>query len=135
LQEHDFVVKNVPDDTEIKRAFGVYLVHACHSSVDKIITHPVKAIIANLGYLPGGDKSLITRPDSTVAALSQSLELLAPGGRLAATVYPAHPGGEEEADAVNSFFKNLPREKWLVLSLRAANRAEAPYLLVAERIP
>ena len=134
LQKHDFIVKIVPDDTEIPRAFGVYLVHACHSSLNKIITHPVKAIIANLGYLPGGDKAQVTRSDSTLAALSQSLELLIPGGRLAVTVYPAHPGGDEEGTAVNAFFCNLPREQWLVLSLRAANRSEAPFLLVAERI-
>jgi len=134
LQKHDFIVKSVPDDTEIPRAFGVYLVHACHSSLNKIITHPVKAIIANLGYLPGGDKTLVTRSDSTLAALSQSLELLVPGGRLAVTVYPAHPGGEEEGSTVSDFFCSLSREDWLVLFLRAANRAEAPYLLVAERI-
>ncbi|MDG5469591.1 class I SAM-dependent methyltransferase [Deltaproteobacteria bacterium IMCC39524] len=134
LQQHDFIVKSVPDDTEIPRAFGVYLVHACHSSLNKIITHPVKAIIANLGYMPGGDKALVTRSDSTLAALSQSLELLIPGGRLAVTVYPAHPGGEEEGRAVYDFFCSLPRESWLVLSLRAANRSEAPFLLVAERI-
>jgi SAM-dependent methyltransferase len=135
LQKHGFVVKSVPEDTKIPRAFGVYLVHACHSSLGKIISHPVKAIIANLGYLPGGDKTLVTQPDSTLAAIRQSLELLVPGGRLAATVYPAHPGGEEEGRAVNDFFCSLPRENWLVLSLRAANRAEAPYLLVAERLP
>ena len=49
LQEHDFVVKNVPDDTAVPRAFGVYLVHSCHSSLSRIVSHPVKAIIANLG--------------------------------------------------------------------------------------
>jgi len=70
-----------------------------------------------------------------LAALSQSLELLVRGGRLAVTVYPAHPGGEEEGSAVNDFFCSLSREDWLVLSLRAANREEAPYLLVAERLP
>lgn len=135
LQQHDFIVKSVPDDTQVPRAFGVYLVHACHSSLNRIITHPVRAIIANLGYLPGGDKSLITRSETTLAALGQSLVLLAPGGRLAVTVYPAHPGGEEEGGAVNTFFGHLSREQWLVLSLRAANRDEAPYLLVAERLP
>lgn len=134
LQQHDFIVKNAPDDSKLPRACGVYLVHACHSSVNKIITPPVKAIIANLGYLPGGDKSLVTRPETTVAALRQSLELLAPGGRLAVTVYPAHEGGEEEGHEVNAIFCNLSRENWLVLSLRAANCDEAPYLLVAERL-
>jgi predicted methyltransferase len=135
LQKHAFFVKSVPDDTEIPRTYGVYLVQACHSSLNKIISHPVKAIIANLGYLPGGDKALVTRSDSTLAALSQSLELLVPGGRLSVTVYPAHPGGAEEGSAVNNFFCSLSRENWLVLSLRVANREEAPYLLVAERLP
>ena len=116
LQEHDFVVKKVPDDTEIPRAFGVYLVHACHSSLDKIITHPVKAIIANLGYLPGGDKSLVTRPDSTLAALSQSLELLVTGGRLAVTVYPAHPGARKRGEpSTTSSAPCLARIGWFSL--------------------
>ncbi len=134
LEQHDFVVKSIPDGKAVPRTFGVYLVHACHTSLSKILTHPVKAIIANLGYLPGGDKSLVTRPETTLAALGQSLELLAPGGRLAVTVYPAHPGGEEEGAVVDAFFCSLPREEWVVLSIRAANREEAPYLLVAERL-
>jgi hypothetical protein len=89
--------------------------------------------MANLGYLPGGDQSFITHPDSTLAALQQSLKLLAPGGRLAVTVYPAHPGGGEEGAVANAFLCGLPSDQWKVLSLCAANCNEAPYLLVAER--
>jgi hypothetical protein len=90
--------------------------------------------MANLGYLPGGDPALITRPDSTLAALQQSLHLLAPRGRLVVTVYPGHPGGAEEGAVVNAFFCHLTREHWHVLSLRVVNHSDAPYLLVAERI-
>lgn len=134
LEQHDLFVKKLVGNKPVPRAFGVYLVHACHSSLSRIVSHPVRAIIANLGYLPGGDKSLITRPGSTLAALRLSLELLVPGGRLAVTVYPGHPRGEEEASVVKDFFCGLPRENWLVLALHAANRDEAPFLLVAERL-
>jgi hypothetical protein len=91
--------------------------------------------MANLGYLPGGDQALVTRPDSTLAALEQSLGLLAPGGRLVVTVYPAHPGGGKEGEVVNELFCRLPSDHWQVLSLYVANCSEAPYLLLAERTP
>lgn len=89
--------------------------------------------MANLGYLPGGDQTLITLPETTLTALQQSLDLLVVGGRLAVTVYPSHAGGAEEAQVVDVFFGNLCRDLWQVLLLRAYNRSDAPYLLVAER--
>ncbi len=121
-------------DQAVPDSPGIYLVQACHSRLEDIVRQPVQAIIANLGYLPGGDQALITQPDSTLSALQQSLRLLDAGGRLAVTVYPSHQGGTEEATVVDVFFVNLPRDAWQVLSLRAANRSEAPYLWVAERI-
>ena len=54
----------------------------------------------NLGYLPHGDKDLVTKPDTTRAALDQSLRLLKPGGLLSILAYRGHPGGMEEYEAV-----------------------------------
>jgi hypothetical protein len=132
LQQHGYAVKywsggRVPAGSE------VVLVQTCHSSLEEILSRPVRAVLANLGYLPGGDRTMITRPESTLPALSQSLDLLSIGGRLAVTVYPAHPGGQQEALMIDDFFVTLPSDLWQVLSLRVANHSEAPYLLVAER--
>lgn len=63
-------------------------------------TGTVRGILFNLGYLPGSDKALVTRPATTRRALEAALALLAPGGRLAAVAYPGHPGGAEEAAEV-----------------------------------
>ena len=63
-------------------------------------TGTVRGILFNLGFLPGGDKSRITRPATTLEALETALFLLAPGGRLAVVAYPGHPGGAAEAVAV-----------------------------------
>lgn len=132
LQSHDFEVNFWPVDQTLPE-HGIYLVQACHSTLGAVLNSSAKVIMANLGYLPGGDQSLVTRATSTLAALQHSLSLLVPGGRLLVTIYPSHPGGEEESEVVDDFFCRLPRDQWPILSLHAANRSEAPYLLVAER--
>lgn len=60
-------------------------------------------VILNLGYLPGSDHAVATRPAGTLAALRAGLDSLRPGGRLVCVAYTGHPGGEEEAEAVASF--------------------------------
>lgn len=112
---------------------GVDLVNADHQQMQRYLPAAPQAIIANLGYFPGGDKNIITRPETTLLALQQSCGVLAPGGRLAVVVYPGHPGGETESRVVSDFFANLTQEVFQVLQLKVANRLDAPYLLVAEK--
>lgn len=112
---------------------GVSLVAASHAELDCYLETPANGIIANLGYLPGGDSQLITRPESTLVALEKACVLLAPAGRLAVVVYPGHPGGREEAEQVDLFFASLPEQEFEVLCLRVGNRPAAPYLQVAEK--
>lgn len=133
LRDHGFAVNSWPVDQALPKQPGIFLIEVCHSLLNKLLQAPAKVIMANLGYLPGGDQSLVTRPGSTLAALQHSLALLAPGGRLVVTIYPSHPGGKEESGVVDDLFCRLPRDQWQVLSLHAANHSEAPYLLVAER--
>lgn len=66
------------------------------------------AVVANLGYLPGGDKSIITTPDSSLPALQTALQALRPGGLLAAIIYRGHPGGLEEDRAITAWTATLP---------------------------
>src|SRR5688572_12496052 len=47
----------------------------------------VGAVMFNLGYLPGGDKAVATRPGSSVPAIAAALGLLRPGGVLTAVAY------------------------------------------------
>jgi predicted methyltransferase len=63
----------------------------------------VDAILFNLGYLPGSDKTIQTHTESTVRALKASAKQLRPGGLLCVTAYRGHLGGAEEAQCVEDW--------------------------------
>lgn len=71
----------------------------------------IRAVMFNLGYLPGGDKRLTTQGSSTVEALRQAIEALDPAGVMSILVYRGHPGGQTEAQAVDAWLEALP-EPW-----------------------
>ena len=94
-----------------------------------------KAVMFNLGYQPGGDKSVITRPVTTVIALASALELVAPGGVITVVLYPGHEGGRAETEAVLSWARTVPAHRALVACHQVLNtRKMAPLLLaIAKR--
>lgn len=112
---------------------GVDLLKRCHSCYDDVVTGAPTAIIANLGYLPGGDLQVITLPETTLAALHRALASLAVGGRMAVVVYPGHAGGDVESTLVDSFFSTLDSNNFDVLRLHLSNRRQAPGLFAAEK--
>ena len=113
---------------------GVDLLCCSHDQLARTVPGALQGVIANLGYLPGGDRQIITRPDSTLSALEQACTGLASGGRVAIVVYPGHVGGADEAQAVGNFFAALDEQLFQVLELRVANRSQAPGLFVAEKL-
>ena len=112
---------------------GVDLVQGCHSALAPLLPRPPRVAVANLGYLPGGDKELTTRARTSVSAFEQIVNALQPGGRLAVVVYPGHPEGVVEAVEVREFFTQLDSRAYNVLELQALNRRKAPFLLIAEK--
>lgn len=86
----------------------------------------VKGVMFNLGYLPGSDKSVITRTADTMIAVRQALDLLQPGGLLTVVVYPGHEGGAEEGRAIAEWAASLPPQQVEVQNLRPVNRSAAP---------
>ncbi len=90
-------------------------------------------IIFNLGYLPGADHGTITQTAATLEALRASCQVLKPGGALAVVCYPGHPGGDQEAAAVEAFFQNLEKHRTARYSMLATKKP-APFLLLSQRI-
>ena len=94
----------------------------------------VHAVMFNLGYLPGGDKSVITGVDSTLAGLEQARRLLAPGGVLTVVCYPGHPGGGEESRAVCDWAERFRGDAYTCHLQRPSRDSErAPFLVTLNR--
>lgn len=115
----------------------VHLHHLGHERMGERVPERVDVVMFNLGYLPSGDKSVITLPASTLPALDAALALLKEGGLLVVVVYPGHDGGEEEATAVEEWFAGLSPETHRVVHYGPPQRndreRESPYLLAAWR--
>jgi Putative rRNA methylase len=95
----------------------------------------IKAIMFNLGYLPHGDKSIITQADSTLQALNSALDLLAQNGILTILAYPGHQGGECETLQVTNWCYQLNPENFSVQLINSAEHKDsAPRLFVLQKL-
>jgi len=90
-------------------------------------------VILNLGYLPGSDHAVTTRPPATLAALRDALAALRPGGRLVCVAYTGHPGGEEEGAAVAAFAEACRAEGHTVDIRQREPGSGKPWLLAVTR--
>lgn len=112
----------------------VELVEAGHERLDEFVEGPLRAAVFNLGFLPGGEKACTTLPETTITALAKAAELVAPGGLLLIALYPGHPGGREECNAVEAWATSLSPGMFNAWCHRQLNRSlSAPYLVLVER--
>ncbi|HHW67875.1 MAG: hypothetical protein PWP07_2100 [Epulopiscium sp.] len=104
----------------------VSLIQDSHSNIDKYIFEPIGGAMFNLGYLPGGDKELITKPQSTVEALEKTSCLLSRGGFITILSYWGHAGGKDEKEAVEKFLSKLDNKIFLTAKFKFLNRSGNP---------
>ncbi|MCX7905048.1 MAG: class I SAM-dependent methyltransferase, partial [Caloramator sp.] len=104
-----------------------------HENMDKYIDKTVKAVMFNLGYLPGADKSVTTKTETTLIALEKSLKLLQNGGIITIAAYIGHEEGSKESMAVLDYIKTLDPKAYSVMQISYINRNNAPFLVVIEK--
>jgi hypothetical protein len=104
----------------------ITLHHACHSTL-KGACHTL--IVYNLGYLPGGDKSITTQVASTIESLEKGLRALSEGGALSIMTYPGHEEGAREHEAVLEW---LEKKNLLIFHFYRTDRRRSPHLLFAK---
>lgn len=86
----------------------------CHSGIGSLLEQNdvpnLNVAMFNLGYLPLGDKSIITTKETTLRALNQTWGHLVPHGLLSLLSYPGHAGGSEEHLAVCEWVESVSQE-------------------------
>ncbi len=94
----------------------------------------IKVATMNLGYLPRGDKSIVTKASSTTIAIQNVIEWLQPNGVLSVLAYTGHPGGQTEADAVQALLAKLDTKCYEITQEPAKPADQAPILYVVSKI-
>lgn len=125
---------NVIESYKSKNKSNVTLVYDSHEEINKHVHEEVNCIMYNLGFLPGGDKTITTKSYSTINSLKKGIDLLRSGGIITIAVYRGHEEGKKEEIAVLDFVKSLPKEAFGVMLHSYVNRLNnPPYLVVIEK--
>jgi predicted methyltransferase len=91
----------------------------------------IKGAIFNLGYLPGSDKTVVTQPSTTIAAIEQLLKIMAPEGIIILVIYHGHPEGQIERDELLQYCMHLDQKSAHVLQYQFINQQNNPPFIVA----
>ena len=111
------------------------VLHTGHEEIAKHVQKPVAAAIFNLGYLPGSDHDIITKPNTTIQAIQALLDLLKVDGIIVLVIYHGHEGGKEERDAVIDYVSKLPQKFVHVLRYEFLNQQnDPPFIIALEKV-
>ncbi|MBO0960308.1 methyltransferase domain-containing protein [Neobacillus sp. MM2021_6] len=114
---------------------GVTLFHAGHEQLSERIPiddhGKIRGAIFNLGYLPGSDKTIVTRAETTIAAIEQLMEMMTPEGIIVLVIYHGHVEGAVERDLLLRYCQQLDQKKAHVLQYQFINQQNTPPFIVA----
>lgn len=110
----------------------VSLILDSHANLTEHITEEIGGAMFNLGYLPySSDQTIITKPDSTIAALHAALDLLKKSGMITISVYDGHEGGSTERDALLEYVGALHQADVHAARYELLNQRQNPPFLIA----
>ena len=110
------------------------LIHASHHLIREYVREAPKAVMFNLGYLPGsGKKQVTTMRETTMEAARGAVELLANDGILLVAVYPGHEEGRLEGEMLAEYFATLDRRLICCSCFRIVNSPTSPYFFIVEK--
>lgn len=106
-----------------------------HETVLEVLPTDVHGKLAgaifNLGYLPGGDKSIVTLPHTTISALHQILSIVKKAGIVVLVIYPGHDEGKKERDVLLEEVKKIDQQQFHVLQYQFINQKNNPPFVIA----
>ena len=107
-----------------------------HEHMAEYVEAPVRAIMFNLGWLPGGNKEITTRWETTQIAVTTALKLLDIDGICIICVYPGHEEGDFERAQLTQLLSSLRPQDFNVLHHRFINAGPgAPECYILQKQP
>lgn len=116
---------------ELIKFENVQYILGSHANFPEFLApHSIKLIVYNLGYLPRGNKSIVTKTETTLESLKNAQNLIVPGGMISITCYSGHEEGAKEEEAVLQFASSLNPKEWCSYHQRWLNRIRCPSLVL-----
>lgn len=107
-----------------------------HEHMEDYVPGGVQAVMFNLGWLPGGDKSVTTHWETTQKAVKSALKLLASDGICVICVYPGHEAGDEERRLLSEMLGSIRPQDFNVVHHRFINAGPgAPECYILQKQP
>ena len=104
-----------------------------HSNVLDYVSEKICIGMFNLGFLPGGDKSITTKRETTMVAIRAAIDLLDDDGALLIAVYPGHAEGTIEGELIEEELSGLNRKELCASKFKIVNSPTSPFFFVVER--
>ena len=110
------------------------VIHDSHAKVKEYVKESIDGGLFNLGYLPGGDKSIHTMRESTLQAIEGGISLLKVGGIIVISVYPGHEEGTLEGQMLLDHLSQKSKFEYCITHFRIINSPTAPFIIAIEKI-
>lgn len=104
-----------------------------HDNFPKYYSGEIDGGLFNLGFLPGGDKSITTKRGSTLSAVKSAMAALKRGGAIGVAVYPGHEEGRLEGEQLQRYFETIDKKLYDIFIYRLLNVPDSPYMMMIER--
>lgn len=108
----------------------VILINDSHANMCKHIDGSVKAVMFNLGYLPGGDHDICTKAPSTIEAVESAMRLISVNGIITIVVYHGGDSGFEEKEQVLKYIQSIDSRQFTVSKTEFVNQINCPPILI-----
>jgi Putative rRNA methylase len=112
---------------------NISFINNSHEKLDMIVDVKANLIVYNLGYLPGGDKSITTMANTTILSLNNAFNILNKKAAISIISYPRHEEGKKEDLLLGSFLKSLDPKEFSVLKHFWINKYLAPIFYWIEK--
>ncbi len=108
------------------------VINDSHANCKNYISEKINGGMFNLGWLPGSDRTVTTKRESTLKAVFDAIDLLAPDGILIIAVYPGHEEGTLEGEMLDVKLSMLDRRKICVSKFKIINSKTSPFFFIIE---
>ena len=114
----------------VKDYDNVVLIQDDHAHFDHYIKEKIRLFIFNLGYLPHGDMTTITKKETTLFAFQKAYERLEDNGYIVITFYLKHPGGRDEYYLLDHYIQT---EKIAIIDSYRQDKQDTPITYIIKQ--